>query len=216
MDHHQDLKLLVATRNPGKVREIQEALRELPVRLISLEAFTDVMPVDEVGKTYAENAILKALSYSKQSGLWALADDSGLEVDALGGMPGIFSARFGGEGASDRERIEKLLKMLSQCPDGRRTARFVCCVALTRFPLDEESPRDTDAGVLKVAEAKCEGVIALEPRGNNGFGFDPVFIPTGYSSTFAELPSEIKGRISHRARALAATRGVLEHLLAQT
>jgi XTP/dITP diphosphohydrolase len=216
MDHNPVLELLVATRNPGKLREIEEALPDLPVKLRSLEEFTEVIPVDEAGKTYQENAILKALSYSKQTGLWALADDSGLEVDALAGMPGVLSARFGGEGVSDHERTQKLLQMLHQGSDGRRTARFVCCVALTRFPLDEENPRDTDARVLNVAEAKCEGVIAPEPRGNNGFGFDPVFIPTGYRLTFAELPSEIKGKISHRTKALAATREFLEHLLAQT
>ena len=210
------LELLVATRNRGKLREIEEALRDLPVKLRYLEEFAEVMPVDEVGKTYAENAILKALSYSKQTGLWALADDSGLEVDALAGMPGVFSARFGSECASDHERIERLLKMLSRCPDGQRTARFVCCVALTRFPSAEEDPRGTEARVLNVAEGKCEGLIAMESRGNNGFGFDPVFVPSGYSSTFGELPSGIKGRVSHRARALAATREFLEHLLAQT
>jgi XTP/dITP diphosphohydrolase len=216
MDHNPVLELLVATRNRGKLCEIQEALRDLPVKLRSLEEFTGVITVDEVGKTYEENAILKALSYSNQTGLWALADDSGLEVDALAGLPGVFSARFGGEGASDHERTEKLLKMLHHCPDGQRTARFVCCVVLTRFPLDGRELRDTDARVLNVSKAKCEGVIALESRGNNGFGFDPVFIPAAYSLTFAELPSGIKGKISHRARALAGMREFLEHFLPQT
>ena len=127
----------MATRNRGKVREIQEALSSLPVKLRYLEEFGNVSTVDEVGQTYQENAVLKALGYSKQTGLLALADDSGLEVDALGGMPGVFSARFAGEHSSDHQRIEKLLAALSDS-DRQRTARFVCCMALAGWEPSEE------------------------------------------------------------------------------
>lgn len=216
MNQNPVLELLVATRNRGKILEIREALSDLPIKLRCLEDFSSVTPVDEVGKTYRENATLKALGYSKQTGIWAVGDDSGLEVDALGGRPGVFSARFGGGGASDYDRTEKLLTMLSQFPDPERTARFVCCVALARCPQDDQHRRDAEPQVSNVAEGKCEGRIAMGPRGSNGFGFDPIFLPDGYNMTFSELPSRVKNKISHRAKALKATRDFLEQLLAQT
>jgi XTP/dITP diphosphohydrolase len=210
------LEILVATRNPGKLREIQDGFRSLPVRLRYLEELSNVSPVDEVGRTYEENAIFKALGYSKQTGVCALADDSGLEVDALGGGPGVFSARFGGDHASDHERIEKLLTALSQHRGQERRARFVCCIALTGWKREEEQTHGAAPRLLHVTEAKCEGVIATGLRGTNGFGFDPVFVPTGYSRTFAELSAEIKATISHRALALAAMREFLDLWLGQT
>jgi XTP/dITP diphosphohydrolase len=210
------LEILLATRNSGKVREIQEALRSLPVKLRHLDEFPNVSSIEEVGQTYQENAALKALGYSKQTGLCALTDDSGLEVDALGGMPGVFSARFGGKEASDSERIEKLLATLSEHPDSKRTARFVCCVALAGWQREEHSLTQANPGLLKITEARCEGTIANAARGTSGFGFDPVFVPEDYSKTFAELPHEVKATISHRALALKAMRRFLDRCLAQT
>ena len=209
-------EILVATHNPGKIREIQEAFRFSPVRLRYLKEFSDVPQVDEVGRTYQENAVLKALGYSRATGVCAVADDSGLEVDALGGMPGVFSARFGGDHASDAQRINLLLAALSEHPDKKRTARFVCCMAMAGWQQKEEAVKVGNPGLLKVTEGRCEGVIADAPRGSNGFGFDPVFVPIAYDATFAELPAEVKSRISHRALALEAMRAFLESHLAQT
>lgn len=206
------LEVLIATSNRGKIREIQEALGASPVKLRYLEDFRDVLPVEETGKTYRENAILKALSYSKQTGVCTLADDSGLEVDALGGKPGVHSARFGGHRASDRDRIRKLLVALSQYPNGKRTARFVCCMALAEWKQEELDPH-ADARVLSVAEGRCEGLIIHESRGANGFGFDPVFRPVGYNATFAEMSPDVKRMISHRVQALALIREFLDHWL---
>ena len=206
------LEVLIATGNLGKLREIDESLRGLPLTLRYLQEFPDVPPVEEVGQTYKENAILKALSYSKHTGVLALADDSGLEVAALGGAPGVLSARFGGDRASDGERTEKLLMALSGHPGQARTARFVCCMALAGWHRGEDKPYGADAHVLHVNEGKCEGLISERPRGNNGFGYDPVFVPNGYDRTFAELPAKIKNVISHRAQALAAMRQFFKSL----
>src|SRR5712691_2223708 len=165
MSNSPRLEILLATRNGGKIREIQEALRELPIRLRYLEEFHDVAPVDEVGQTYKDNAVLKALNYSRQTGIYALADDSGLEIDALGGMPGLFSAQFGGPSVSDQERIEKLLRELSHHPDEKRTARFICCMALVAWESEKEQSDKTSGPVLHVTEGKCEGRIAKDSRG---------------------------------------------------
>lgn len=208
------LEVLIATRNSGKILEIQEALGGSRVVLRYLEDFPEVTPVEEIGETYRENAVIKAMNYSQQTGLCALADDSGLEVDALGGRPGIHSARFGGSIASDRERTEKLLATLSHCPDRKRTARFVCCMALAESRSGELEP---SAGrVLSIAVGKCEGIITDHLRGTNGFGFDPVFVPAGYDTTFAEMPPKLKRGISHRAKALALIQEFLDHSLLQT
>ena len=200
------VELLIATNNKGKLREVHEALHSLPVKLRYLNEFSHVSLVDEVGRTYEENAVLKSLNYAKQTGVCALADDSGLEVDALGGGPGVYSARFGGENLSDRDRTQKLLSQLSEQAILRRGARFVCCMALAGW---QRTPGEGEPRLLTLSEAKCEGSIATEPRGGNGFGFDPVFVPEGYLATFAELPTEVKARISHRAQALAAIRTFL-------
>jgi XTP/dITP diphosphohydrolase len=208
-------EVLIATSNPGKIREIQEAFRNLPVTLRYLEDFPTVSTVQETGDTYKENAILKALYYSKQTGMCALADDSGLEVDALGGLPGVYSARFWGALASDGERTQELLAALSQYPSRKRTARFVCCLALAEWKR-EELDAVAGSGVLSIAEGRCEGLIAHEPRGANGFGFDPVFIPLGYDATFAEISSDVKCVISHRAKALAMTREFLGRWVTST
>ena len=202
-------ELLVATRNEGKIAELGEAFATLPVTLRWLREFRNISEVAEVGETYLENATLKAISYARQTGITALADDSGLEVDALHGGPGLFSARFGGENLSDRERTEALLASLKKIGSTTRTARFNCCMVLYgAFPLAQTqscAPR-----VLTVTEGICEGSLALEPSGSDGFGFDPIFIPNGYDVPFAALDQSIKRKISHRARAAERMRQQLE------
>jgi XTP/dITP diphosphohydrolase len=211
------VEILIATSNAGKIREIQEALQSLPLKFRYLNEFPDVLVVDEAGQTYEENAVLKAVGYANQTGLCALADDSGLEVDVLEGKPGVFSARFGGEHASDRDRVDKLLSALSLPTIQERTARFVCCMALAGWQLKDTRRRRTpEPQLLTLTKARCEGVIAPIARGRNGFGFDPVFVPDGYQQTFAELPDAVKGKISHRAKALLLMRTFLERWLAQT
>ncbi|HKZ79031.1 MAG TPA: RdgB/HAM1 family non-canonical purine NTP pyrophosphatase [Pyrinomonadaceae bacterium] len=196
------LELLIGTRNPGKIQEIQSTLGYLPLRLRLLADFPHISIPNENGSTYEENALIKARAYSQQTGLLALADDSGLEVDQLNGAPGISSARYAGDGASDAESIRLLLSNLSRTGDSELLARFVCVMVIA------------DLRPLKIAVGTCEGRIADQPRGENGFGFDPIFVPTNYSSTFAELPAEIKNSISHRARALVGIRQFLNDLLA--
>lgn len=184
------MKLLVGTNNIGKVREIHELLADLPFELKSLQDFAEIGDVEETGATFAENAVLKAREYARQTGLWTVADDSGLAVDALGGAPGVFSARYA---ADNDARIKKLLHEIDKSSDKNRAARFVCVMAVA-----------DDSGEIKfTAEGVCEGKIAEHPRGNGGFGYDPVFIPYGFQLTFGELSSEIKGQISHRAHASA-------------
>jgi XTP/dITP diphosphohydrolase len=195
-------ELLIATRNRGKLNEFRQLLADLPVVLRSLSDFPQTTEVEETGSTFAENASIKALAYAAQTGMWALADDSGLAVDALGGAPGVYSARYAGDEASDRERMELLLSELARTGDDNRRARFVCAVAIA-----------VPAGSIEhLSEGRCEGRIAQAPRGTGGFGYDPLFIPEGFEETFGELSSEIKGRISHRARALGDVRAFLLEL----
>lgn len=191
--------LLLGTRNPGKVREIESILADSGWSFSSLQAFPDVDTPAETGATYADNAILKARFYAKATGMCALADDSGLEVEALGGAPGVFSARYAGENASDADRRALLLSALAKIPDVNRRARFVSVVAIS----------DANGLVLNVAEGICEGTITLSPRGDGGFGYDQLFIPNGDTETFAELPEAVKNHISHRALALINTRNFL-------
>ena len=210
MTRQGPLEIVVATNNLGKVREIQELLGNLKVKLRFLSDFPQVKQVEEVGSTYEENAVIKALGYFGQTGLPCLADDSGLECDALGGMPGVRSARFSEDASSAQEKSEKLLQALGQIPVGQRGARFVCCMALVASgALDLAS--ESDKHSIHVVRGECEGEIALVARGKNGFGYDPIFIPAGYRATFAELPIEIKNTISHRAKALLEMRAFLNH-----
>jgi len=195
-------RLLLGTRNPGKVKEIMTILEDSGWRFSSLQEFDRVGPAAEDGVTYAENAIAKARFYAAATGVWALADDSGLEVAALGGAPGVYSARYAGEGASDADRRRLLLSELVKVDSDDRRARFVAAVAIA-------SP---GGEVLNLSEGICEGTITFEPRGTSGFGYDPLFVPNGYNQTFAELPDELKNRISHRARALMRLRDSLDHL----
>ena len=186
-------ELLVATNNAGKVRELSQLLAGLPLRLRLLSEFEDIPEAEETGVTFAENATLKAVHYSARAGLLTLSDDSGLEVDALGRAPGVYSARYAGARATYAERMAKLLDELAATGDAERRARFVCVIALA----------DPSTGVVNMFDGVCEGRIAHAPRGAGGFGYDPVFIPEGHAQTFGELPDEIKQTISHRARALA-------------
>ena len=186
------MKLVVGTNNAGKIRELNELLTDLPVEVSGLNDFENVRDVEETGATFADNAILKATDYARQTGFWALSDDSGLEVEALGGAPGVYSARYAGENAGDAERIDKLLKELAETGDRARRARFVCVMAVA----------DEKGEIRFLAEGVCEGKIALAPGGSNGFGYDPVFVPDGFTETFGELSSTVKRQISHRARAI--------------
>lgn len=205
-----ELEIVVATRNAGKIREIQAALALLPIKLLSLDAFPNISSIDETGQTYRENAVLKALGYASQTGACALADDSGLEVDALNGEPGVFSARFAGPDASDAERKEKLLAALAGYDAKDRNARFVCSMALAGWSAGTRLSENDEPRLIKVTEGRCEGTIAAGPTGGHGFGFDPLFVPNGYDTTFGELPDEVKSRISHRALALAQMREFLK------
>lgn len=184
-------QLLVATNNAGKIRELNELLADLPIQLKSLKDFENIVDVAETGETFTENAVLKAREYALQTKMWAVADDSGLEVEALGGAPGVFSARYAGEQASNEERIEKLLQELEKTKDKNLFAQFVCVMAIA----------DENGEIKFIAEAVCKGKISLNAYGNNGFGYDPVFIPAGFTQTFGELSDEIKQKISHRAQA---------------
>jgi XTP/dITP diphosphohydrolase len=189
-------ELLIATNNAGKIRELTALLAHLPLRLRHLSEFPGIKEVEETGETFAENALLKARGYGRETNLWTLADDSGLAVDALGGAPGVLSARYAGANATDEERNARLLAELSLTDDEQRTARFICAIAL----------HDPTGGASEIFEGACEGHIAKHPRGRHGFGYDPLFIPSGYAHTFGELPEAVKQEISHRSRALAAVR----------
>lgn len=208
-------ELLIATRNEGKIAELREAFGTLPVALRFLKDFENTSEVAEVGKTYLENATLKAMSYARQTGITALADDSGLEVAALQGAPGVLSARFGGDHLTDIERTQALLSSLDQIGSTSRTARFVCCMVLYGL-LPSQQPELSAPKVLAMSQGVCEGSLAHEPTGMEGFGFDPIFIPNGYTVPFAALDQAIKRRISHRARAAKAMRQQLESFLDQT
>jgi len=188
----EDKELLVATNNAGKVRELSQLLSDFPLRLRLLGEFSDIDEAEETGETFAENATLKALHYSAHTRLLTLSDDSGLVVDALGGAPGVRSARYAGREATYAERMSKLLGELDATGDAERRARFVCVIAVA----------NPSAGTLHTFEGTCEGRIAPAPRGTGGFGYDPLFIPDGHEQTFGELPAEVKHSLSHRARAL--------------
>jgi XTP/dITP diphosphohydrolase len=196
-------KLLIATTNAGKVREISLLLGSLPYEVVGLKALPIIPPpVEETGTTFTANAILKSEYYFAQTGLFSLADDSGLEVDALDGAPGIYSARFAGDNATDAERVEKLLEALQAVPEEQRTARFVCSIALTGMMNGEIQTR--------VFEGLAEGLITRAPRGSSGFGYDPVFFDSEVGRTFAELSRAEKSARSHRGKALAAAKAFLQ------
>ena len=195
------LTIVLATRNPGKVREFVELLRDLPIQVYSLDAFPQIPDLPEDGRTYTENAINKAATVARLTRRVAIADDSGLEVDALQGAPGPQSRRFLGERVSDAARNARILKLLRNAPAKTRAARYRAVVAVA-----------APDGTVRTFEGVCEGQIATSSRGSHGFGYDPIFFVPAYGKSMAQLPLAVKNRISHRARAFAAARPYLRRL----
>lgn len=185
-------KVLVATKNQGKLREFAEMLSDLDIEWLSLGDVDVDFDVEETGETFRENALLKAEAYARATGMLTLADDSGLVVDGLDGEPGVYTARYGGAGLSSQERYHYLLGKLQDVEGDERSARFRCVILFM----------NGDGELLAEAEGVCEGRISEAPRGEGGFGYDPVFLLPEMDKTMAELPSEVKHRISHRGRAL--------------
>jgi len=184
------LTFLFATRNRHKVRELRRLLKGLPVRWITLDRFPEIPPVREDGATFAANAVQKAVQTSRYTPLLVLAEDSGLEVKALGGRPGIRSARFAGQGQDDQSNVAKLLRAMTRVPPSRRQARFVCVMAVA-----------AGGKLIRTFRGTCRGSIAFEKKGRGGFGYDPVFIPQGHHRTMAQLPASRKDSLSHRFKA---------------
>lgn len=191
-------KLIVATRNPGKVREIRKILKDVGATIYALNDFRNVPTVEEDGQSFCENALKKARFYAAYFGEMVIADDSGLEVDALRGAPGIYSARYAGDGSSDRRNNQKLLKALEGVPPPRRGATFRCCIAIV-----------APDGREKVVEGACRGRIGLREVGRRGFGYDPLFYLPRYGKTMAQLSVDEKNKISHRGKALRRVKRAL-------
>lgn len=194
-------RLVIASRNEKKKRELLQIIEGSDLDIITLNEIPEAPEVEEDGLTFRENAIKKAQEIAGFTGCVTLADDSGLEVDALGGRPGVFSARFAGEPSDDERNNQKLLDMLQGVPAQERSARFRCVIAIA-------SPD----GRIETTEGTCEGRIGFSPGGQGGFGYDPLFTPDGFSLTFAELPSDVKNRISHRGKALQEASKILRSL----
>jgi XTP/dITP diphosphohydrolase len=193
------MRIVFATKNEGKVREITEMIDRTDIELVSLNHFTSLPEIVEDGKTYLENALKKAKAISEFTGETVLADDSGLQVDVLEGEPGIYSARYAGEGATDEENNAKLLARLKNIPEDKRTASFFCALVLY----------DRD-GRYASFEAEWRGRIIDEGRGTNGFGYDPIFLDPKFNKTAAELPPDIKNKVSHRGQAFAKLKACLD------
>lgn len=192
-------KLLIGSTNKGKIKEVRALLEGFPFQIVGLEDYPQLMNIKEDGDSFKENALKKARVSARETGLLTLADDSGLVVDYLDGSPGIYSARFAGEDATDDENNRKLLNELDGVKKDKRTARFKCVMALV-------DPASTNE---EVVEGSCEGIIAVQPRGENGFGYDPLFYLSEYDKTMAQLPASEKNRISHRAKALTKIKNVI-------
>jgi XTP/dITP diphosphohydrolase len=186
-------RLLVATHNQGKVAEFRRMLTLDGVEIVGLADLGIGEEIAETGHTFRENASLKASGFARLAGIPTLADDSGLSIDYLNGWPGVLSARYAGDGASDIERMEKVLSEMSNAANAQRSARFICVLSIS----------DADGEIVAEVEGVCEGIIVREPRGANGFGYDPIFQPIGFDKTFGELGSDIKDSISHRANAIS-------------
>ena len=202
------LKLLIATNNPNKAQEYQEILADLPVTVTYLADEGITLDPEETGATFAENAIIKAQAFAQASGLLTLADDSGLEVDALGGEPGVYSARYGGTAKDDhagRNRLVLGKLVANNVLWAERTARFRCVIVLA-----------TPERLIGTVEGTVEGFIAYEPKGNNGFGYDPIFFVPELNQTLGEAPSAVKHRISHRGRAGRAAAALIERMMKKT
>jgi len=196
------INILIGSTNPKKKIEIANITKDLNIQFTLLDKLNNVPEIIEDGKTFKDNAVKKATTFAKWNGSLTLADDSGLEVKALDNRPGVYSARYAGEGATDEMRIKKLLAEMSPFSAEDRKARFKCAIALAN-----------PEGLLFVVEAKCDGIITTEPRGKNGFGYDPIFIFPEYGKTFAELTPETKNMISHRAKALLLFKEKLKEAL---
>lgn len=192
-------KLMIATKNQKKKRELEDILSDLNATLLTMDDLGDAPEIVEDGVTFEANAIKKARTVAQMSNCITLADDSGLEVDYLGGAPGIFSARFAGPQANDEANNRKLLALLENVNNRERTARFVCAIAIA-WP----------SGQVRTVAGICPGTIIREAQGTGGFGYDPYFVPVGYQKTFAELPAEEKNRISHRGQALQQAKALLK------
>lgn len=192
-------KILLATNNRAKVKEYTKLLQGIPYRIVSLEDMHISEQVEETGTSFEENAILKAKRYAELSGLTTIADDSGLEVDALGGEPGVRSARYAGEGASDKERIDFLLNKLVDVPWEKRLAQFRCVIAIA-YP----------DGEVQICQGQCRGILTFKPLGDNGFGYDPIFYLPDLHKTMAELSMSEKNVISHRGQAAEEARKALQ------
>lgn len=196
-------QIVIATRNKRKKKELEKILKDLKLKVLSIPELKIHIPrVIEDGKTFRQNAIKKALTFSRYVEGIVLADDSGLEVDALDGKPGIRSSRFARTKASDAENNIKLLKLMKNVPEAKRGATFVAVIAIAE-----------NGNLLDTAEGKCKGHIGFSPEGKSGFGYDPVFTPRGYRMTFAQLGARVKNRISHRARALSKAKSILKRYL---
>ncbi len=194
------MRAVLASGNPGKLREFATLLAPFAIELVP-QAQLGILPAAETGTTFRENALLKARHAARHAHLPALADDSGIEVDALGGRPGVWSARFAGEGASDEQNLRQLLAELHDVPDGFRQARYQCVIAFVRSAGDH---------VPLIAQGTWRGTITHAARGRGGFGYDPVFVPEGEQRTAAELPHADKNAASHRGQALRALIALLE------
>jgi len=192
------MEIVLATRNKKKIEEIKRITADLPITILSLSDYPNCPETVEDKDTFEGNATKKAVEVCQCTGKAALADDSGLEVDALKGAPGVYSARYAGEGANDVKNNEKLLQELKNIPQDKRTAQFVCCMALA-----------LPGGDVKTFFGFAKGRIGLEPKGKTGFGYDPVFTPDGFDRTFAEMSGEEKDRLSHRGKALEKLRNFL-------
>ena len=199
-------EIILASSNEGKVNEFREMTSEFPVQLTSLKDHWQPLPdIEETGDTFYENAKIKAdWVFEHSGGVWALADDSGLEVDALGGAPGVHSARFAGESKSSEDNNRKLLELLSDVADNLRTARFRCVLVLKTGP-----------NSYIEAQGVCEGTILHSPRGGGGFGYDPLFVPEGGTASFAEIDSSVKHRVSHRGKAMKQLSEIISSLFGQ-
>ncbi len=199
-----EVKILLASRNKEKLKELAACLQEVQATILTPDDVTDAPEIEETGLTFQENATKKATEVARATGLLTIADDSGLVVDALEGRPGVWSSRYAGENATDKENNEKLLREMANVPEELRTARFVCAAAVA------------DAtGLIGIVEGTCEGSIAFEERGQHGFGYDPLFIRTGYNKTFAELGPDIKNRVSHRFLAMQKAAILLERYVTE-
>ncbi|MFH0917724.1 MAG: RdgB/HAM1 family non-canonical purine NTP pyrophosphatase [Candidatus Omnitrophota bacterium] len=192
-------QLVVATKNKKKLSEIKDILKGMPLKFLSLDAYKNVPPVVENGKTFQENAIKKAVKLARFTGQLCLGEDSGLCVDALGGKPGIYSARFSGSDKSDIKNNLKLLKLLKDASVAERKAHYVCAVALA-----------DKGGLIGVVRGDCPGIIAFEPQGSAGFGYDPLFYISKYKKTFAQLGEKVKHKMSHRYHALKKAKRIIE------